>query len=135
MSSSTQENTKMLTLAEYPTYTSSIFDREFSVNELDDLDVEDLVILQDEVNIDLKDVVKKYKNLSKKDKIEGTSSVIQDYKKVKIFQAAIKRVVYFKSKSMNCCLRKCKEEWKKRALILGERLGMNKEEVKQLTVV
>lgn len=123
----------MLSLADSPTYVSSLFNREFSVSELDDLDVEDLVILQDEVNIDLQEAVWQYKTLSKKDKIEGTSWVIHNYKKVKIFQAALRRVVYFKSKSMNSCLRKCKEEWKKRALILGERLGMDKEEVKQLT--
>lgn len=123
----------MLTLVDCPTYTSSIFDREFSVNELDDLDVEDLVLLQDEVNVDLQEAVWQYKTLSKKDKIEGTSWVIQNYKKVKIFQAALKRVVYFKSKSMNSCLRKCKEEWKKRAFILGKKLGMNEDEVKQIT--
>ena len=123
----------MIVLADSPTYVSSIFNREFSVDELDDLEVEDLVILQDEVNIDLQDAVWQYKTLPKKDKIEGTSWVILNYKKVKIFQAALRRVVYFKSKSMNSCLRKSKEEWKKRALILGKKLGMGKEEVKQLT--
>ena len=74
----------MLTLVDCPTYTSSIFDREFSVNELDDLDVEDLVLLQDEVNVDLQEAVWQYKTLSKKDKIEGTSWVIQNYKKVNV---------------------------------------------------
>ena len=122
-------------IVDYPTYYSTIFNKTFNTKELDDLDLEDLVILQDEANVDLQDAVWKYKTLPKKDKTEGTSWVIADYRNLKIFHTALKRVVYYKTKSLNACLEKCKTAWKKRALILGEQLGMNKRQVKELAEV
>lgn len=119
----------------YPTYTSSIFNRTFASNELDNLDLDDLVVLQDEVNVDLSQAVWRYKTLPKEEKIEGTSWVIGDYRNLKIFHTALKRVVYYKNKSKNAGLEKCKNAWKQRALILGEQLGLDKSQVKKLAEV
>jgi hypothetical protein len=119
----------------YPTFESKIFNRTFVSNDLKDLSVEDLVLLQDEVNVDLEDAKWRYKTLPRQDKVEGTCWVIQDYKRLKIFYTALKRVVFYKNKSENAGLQKCKDAWKKRALILGERLGYTKQQVKELAPV
>ena len=119
----------------YPTFESKIFNRTFISNDLQDLSLEDLVLLQDEVNVELEDAKWRYKTLPRQDKIEGTCWVIQDYKRLKIFHTALKRIVYYKTKSKNCGLEKCKDAWKKRALILGEQLGYTKQQVKELVPV
>jgi hypothetical protein len=119
----------------YPTFESKIFNRTFVSNDLKDLSVEDLVLLQDEVNVDLEDAKWRYKTLPRQDKVEGTCWVIQDYKRLKIFYTALKRVVFYKNKSENAGLQKCKDAWKKRALILGEQLGYTKQQVKELAPV
>lgn len=122
-------------MVDYPTYTSTIFNKVFSTKELEELSLDDLVTLQDEVNVDLQDAIWKYKTLPKKEKILGTSWVINDYRNLKIFHTALKRIVYYKNKSKNAGLEKCKDAWKKRALILGQQLGLDKHQVKELVKV
>ena len=85
----------------YPTFESKIFNSTFVSNDLQDLSLEDLVLLQDEVNVELEDAKWRYKTLPRQDKIEGTCWVIQDYKRLKIFHTALKRIVYYKTKSKN----------------------------------
>lgn len=121
--------------ASYPKYQSTTFNRTIAANELDDFELQDLVILQDEVNVDLEQATWRYKTLPKKDKEEGVSWVITEYRNLKIFHTALKRSVYYKNKSKNAGLEKCKDAWKQRALILGERLGMDKKQVKELVQV
>lgn len=122
-------------LVDYPAYHSTIFNKVFNTKDLDELPLDDLVTLQDEVNVDLQDAIWKYKTLPKEDKIEGSSWVISYYRNLKIFHTALKRIVYYKNKSKNAGLEKCKEAWKQRALILGKQLGMDKRQVKELVEV
>jgi hypothetical protein len=119
----------------YPTFESKIFNRTFVSNELEELGIDDLVILQDEVNVDIEDAKWQYKTLPKQDKIDGTCWVIQNYKRLKVFQTSLKRVVYHKTKSLNAGLTKSRDAWKKRALILGQQLGYTKSQVKELIPV
>lgn len=116
----------------YPRFWSEIFHQEFNSVNIDELELRDLVVLQDEVENCLNEYKKLYRNLSKNEKIAGTDPIIQQYSEAKIFQVGLKRRVFFVTKSVVAGLKKSKENWKKRALVLGSQLGMTKTEVKQL---
>ena len=120
---------------QFPKYYSHIFNCEFYSNELITLQINDLVMLQDEVNVDLEDIKIKYHSLTRSEKNEGSSSVINDYRNLRIFAVTLKREIYYKCKSKNAGLIRSKEGWKQRARILGEMLGYTKDQVKSLVVV
>jgi hypothetical protein len=117
----------------FPFFDSITFNRIIYSNELQDHTTEELYLLRDELTVVLEDLSAIFKQIPRVEK--PLSPIKDEIRNLKIFEVTLKRIIYYKNKSEVEGLRKCKEAWKKRALLLGSELGLTKNEIKQLVEI
>lgn len=117
------------------TFYSNIFDRDFTSEEIDNLELEPLYLLMDELDACKKINDRQWRRVPKRfyTNEEDLADLIEETKRIDTVYLTARRRAHFLNRATVTHLITGIKVWKKRAYFLGKQFGMTQDDVKAIT--